>query len=331
MTMQNDMPEDEDLRSRLHAMESKVKRIRTQRDAHNDAAKRAADSRNSVNEQGKEIRESINSKMEEQKIIRSQSKIHQARRDEIQKSIREIISMKRGRRDDGPGKSVVIQLSETVGEIEKIENRIMTDGTISLEKENSLIKKLRSLISERDKLIPEVENHQIISIDLNDMDESIQRLRSEADNEHKLMVEQNKLADEIWKEIKPMFEERDFLRGESDRLHSLFIEEREKADDCHNGVVELLSKVNEIRDEIKSQLKEREKLIHDHNKSVRDSLKRPDEDDKLADSLTARLLKGTSITFGGTVSSENKQSGDSGSKPSKRRSRKLGTSRGRKR
>lgn len=330
MTMETDVPEDDDLRTRLHAMESKLKRIRSQRDSHNDAAKRAADSRNSVNEQGKEIRETINSNMEEQKAIRSKSKIHQARRDEIQKSIREIISRKKGRRDDGPGKSVVIQLSETVGEIEKIENRIMTDGTISLEKENSLIKKLRSLISKRDKLIPEVENHQIISIDLNDMDDSIQRLRAEADNEHKLMLEQNKLADEIWEQIKPMFEERDFLRGESDRLHSLFVEEREKADECHKGVVELLSKVNEIRDEIKSQYMEREKLIQEHNKSVRESLKRPDEDDKLADSLTARLLDGASISFGGTVSSGNKREIYE-SKPSKRGSRKLGTSRGKKR
>ena len=331
MPMENDVPKDDDLRTRLHAMESKLKRIRNQRESHNDAAKRAADSRNSVNNQGKEIRDSINSKMEEQKIIRAQSKIHQARRDEIQKSIREIFSRKKGRRNDGPGKSVVIQLSETVGEIEKIENRIMTDGTMSLEKENSLIKKLRSLISERDKLIPEVENHQIISIDLNDMDESIQRLRAEADNEHKLMLEQNKLADEIWKEIKPMFEERDFLRGESDRLHSLFKEEREKADECHKGVVELLSMVNEIRDEIKSQFKERERLVQDHNKSVRESLKRPDEDDKLADSLTARLLEGTPISFGGTVSSENNRAGDIETKSSKRTSRKLGTSRGRKR
>ena len=327
--MENDVPEDDDLRTRLHAMESKLKRIRSQRDSHNDAAKRAADSRNSVNDQGKEIRESINSNMEEQKAIRSKSKIHQARRDEIQKSIREIISRKKGRRDDGPGKSVVIQLSETVGEIEKIENRIMTDGTISLEKENSLIKKLRSLILKRDKLIPEVENHQIISIDLNDMDDSIQRLRAEADNEHKLMLEQNKLADEIWEQIKPMFEERDFLRGESDRLHSLFVEEREKADECHKGVVELLSKVNEIRDEIKSQHVEREKLIQEHNKAVRESLKRPDEDDKLADSLTARLLDGASISFGGTVSSE-KKTGNYENKPSKRGSRKLGTSRGKK-
>ncbi len=320
----------DDLRTRLHAMESKLRRIWNQRDSHNESAKRAADSRNSVNSQGSELRELIKSRMEEQKSVRAQAKLHQARRDEIQNSIRELLSRKKGRGREGPGKSVVIQLSETVGEIERIENRIMTDGALSLEKENSLIKKLRSLISRRDELIPEVEQQNIISIDLSDMDESIQKLRAEADNEHGLMIDQNKLADEIWTEIKPMFEERDFLRGESDRLHSLFLEEREKADEAHKGGVSLLEKVNEIRDEIKSQHQEREKLIRDHNKSVREALRGPDEDENLAESLTDRLLEGGSITFGGTVS-DSKEGENSEHRQTKRKSRKLGTSRGKKR
>ena len=50
-----------------------------------------------------------------------------------------------------------------------------------------------------------------------------------------------------------MFEERDFLRGEGDRLHAIFVHEREKADEAHETLVEMLSKVNEIRDEIRSQ------------------------------------------------------------------------------
>ena len=304
---QGEQPVD-DLRTRLHAMESKLRRMRDQRNSHNESAKRSSDSRNSVNSQGKELRELINSRMVDQKETRVKAKIHQARRDEIQKSIRDLVSRKRGKRDDGPGKSVVIQLSETVGEIERIENRIMTDGTLSLDKENSLIKKLKSLISRRDKLIPDVEEHQIISIDLSDMDESIQKRRAEADNEHNMMIDQNKLADDIWAEIKPMLEERDFLRGEGDRLHSLFVEERGKADEAHSSGLELLSKVNEIRDEIKAQHKEREKLIKDHNQSVREALKGPDEDEGLAESMTEMLLEEGSITFGGTVSqSENNE------------------------
>ena len=224
----------------------------------------------------------------------------------------------------------MIQLSETLGEIERLENRIMTDGALSLDKENSLLKKLRILIAKREELIPEVEQQNIISIDLSDMDESIQKLRAEADNEHNMMIDQNKQADEIWVEIKPMLEERDFLRGEGDRLHSLFIEERGKADEAHSSGLELLSRVNEIRDEMKAQHLEREALIRDHNMSVREALRGPDEDENLADSMTKSLMQDGSITFGGTGStSEIDQKSNTAS--SKRQARRLGTSRGRKR
>ena len=171
--MVSDDGDSDDLRTRLHAMESKLSRVRGQRDSHNDSAKRAADQRNSAQNKRNEVQESITSRMDEQKKVRAQAKIHQASRDEIQHSIREIISRKKGKKDQGPGKSVVIQLSETVGEIERIEDRIMTDGGLSLEKENSLIKKLRSLISRRDELIPHVEQQRIVSIDLSDMDLSL--------------------------------------------------------------------------------------------------------------------------------------------------------------
>ena len=327
--MDRDDGDSDDLRTRLHAMESKLSRVRGQRDSHSDSAKRAADQRNSAQNKRNEVQETITSRMEDQKKVRAQAKIHQASRDEIQQSIREIFSRKKGKRDQGPGKSVVIQLSETVGEIERIEDRIMTDGALTLEKENSLIKKLRSLISRRDELIPHVEQQRIVSINLSDMDESIQRLRAEADNEHKLMLEQNSLADEIWSEIKPLFEERDFLRGEGDRLHALFLEERRKADEAHQGVVELLSKVNEIRSEIRTQHEEREKLVEDHNKSVRQALRGPDQNEELAESLSDKLLGGESITFGGIVVTEADSTGGEKSKP-KRKPRKLGTSRGRK-
>ena len=214
--MENDDQGIDDLSSRLHAMETKLSRLRNNRDTHNESAKRSADSRNAVQEQGVELRKKISDFMEEQKKIRNQAKIHQSRRDAIQKQIRDFINQKRGRRDEGPGKSILIQLSETVSEIERIEDQIMTDGRLSLEKENKLLKKLKSLISRKDELLPAVEEFQLIKVDLGDLEQSIQTLKSESDNEHQLMIEKHKEADEIWSNIKPMLEERDFLRGEGD-------------------------------------------------------------------------------------------------------------------
>ena len=82
---------DDDLKSRLHAMEARLRRMRDQRTSHNEDARRAADSRNSVQEQSKEIRASIEEKLNEQKEVRARAKSHQVQRDAIQIRIREII------------------------------------------------------------------------------------------------------------------------------------------------------------------------------------------------------------------------------------------------
>ena len=306
-------------------METRLRRMREQRNDHNENARRAADSRDSVQEQSRELRERIKERLDEQKEVRARAKLHQAKRDEIQNQMRELITQRRGKRSDEGTKSVVIQLSETIGEIDRIENRIMTDGSLSLDKENAMLKKLKSLIAKRDELMPAAEEFQVIEIDLGDMEGSIQLLRAEADSEHKAMLDANKEADTIWEEVKPMLEERDFLRAEGDRLHNAFVSSREAADGIHSQIKVLLDQVNEIRDELKAQREERERLIREHNQSVRDALKTPDEDEELASSLADELLEKGSITLGGTrtVDDPNPQRGKK-----KKKSRKIGTRRG---
>ena len=316
---------DDDLRTRLHAMETRLRRMREQRNDHNENARRAADSRDSVQEQSRELRERIKERLDEQKEVRARAKLHQAKRDEIQNQMRELITQRRGKRSDEGTKSVVIQLSETIGEIDRIESRIMTDGSLSLDKENAMLKKLKSLIAKRDELMPAAEEFQVIEIDLGDMEGSIQLLRAEADSEHKAMLDANKEADTIWEDVKPMLEERDFLRAEGDRLHNAFVSSREAADGIHSQIKVLLDQVNEIRDELKAQREERERLIREHNQSVRDALKTPDEDEELASSLADELLEKGSITLGGTRTVDDPKP-HRGKK--RKKSRKIGTRRG---
>ena len=166
--------EDDDLRNRLHAMETKAKRLRNQRNSFSDDARSAAEQRDAIQNQAKEIRESINSLMEEQKKIRERAKVHRTRRDDIQAKIRELIGRSKGRREDNKNsRSVVVQLAETESEISNIEDRIMTDGTLSLDKENKLLKKLKTLRMKRKELLPSVEEHTMIKLDLKNLDGSI--------------------------------------------------------------------------------------------------------------------------------------------------------------
>ena len=70
---------DDDLRSRLHAMETKIRRMRDNRNGHNENARRAADSRNAVQEQAKGLREAIDELKAKQKEIRDEARIHSDR------------------------------------------------------------------------------------------------------------------------------------------------------------------------------------------------------------------------------------------------------------
>ncbi len=318
---------DDDMRTRLHAMETKLKRMRENRNGHNENARRAADSRNAVQEQSKSIRDVIDELKESQKKIRDRARLHKARRDEIQNHIRELIAKKRGRRDDERGaKSVVIELSETEGEIDRIERKLETDGRLNLDDENKLLKQLKRLINKRDELLPSVKDYQTISIDLGDMDESITRLKSEADLEHQNMIDAHKEADLVWEEIKPMFEERNFLRAEGDRLHNAFVEARKAADEVHQEMKVLLDQVNEIRDTLKAQREDRERTIKDHNDSVRNALRPLSENEELAQSLEGIFLEKGSLTLGGTgVKESQKENPRTNMKNKKRR---LGTTRG---
>jgi|TARA_B110000240_G_scaffold20150_1_gene20454 uncharacterized coiled-coil DUF342 family protein len=329
VTDEQQNPED-DLRTRLHAMETKLRRMKEQRNSFNEDARRAADSRNALQEQSKEIRESIKEKLDEQKKVRDQAQICKAKRDEIQNQIRELINQNKGKRSDAKeSKSVIFQLSEIINEIEKIENTMMTDGRLILETENKLLKKLKVLINKRNKLMPSVEEFELINIDLGDMDGSIRLLKSEADKAHQEMIDFHKKADAIWEDVKPMLSERDFLRAEADRLHAAYVTCRESANEVHANMTELISQVNEIRDEMKAAEEERVKVIKDHNQSVKDALKKPSEDEDMADSLASQLLESGSVTLGGALN------GDSSSiviksTRGKKQPRKLGTVRGKK-
>jgi uncharacterized coiled-coil DUF342 family protein len=217
---------------------------------------------------------------------------------------------------------------ETEGEIEMIERKLETDGSLTLKQENKLLKHLKKLMGKRDELLPAVKDHETITIDLGDMDESISRLKGEADSEHEAMIEAHKEADAIWEEIKPMFEERDFVRAEGDRLHNAFVESRKCADEVHSEMKGMLDKVNEIRDELKAQREERAKTIRDHNQSVRDALKSPSEDEELAGSLADLLLESGSLTLGGTGATDTDDSGKTRGGQNKGKRRRLGTTRG---
>ena len=90
-----------------------------------------------------------------------------------------------------------------------------------------------------------------------------------------------------------------------------------------------MKKITEVKDQIKSLLKERKSWISEHNDSVRSELKAPHDDESIADSLIDKLLQSGNLEFGGTLQKDS--DGRSGQTKRKRpvKKKSVSTARGR--
>ena len=293
-------PEQEGVRELLQAMEAKMRKLSDQRRTHNESARTNADKRDAVQKQYGSLRDEIKEILESQKEVRVKAKIHQARRDAIQEQLRNLFSRSKSAQSN-KDKSVILQLSEKSAEAEQIEFRLERDGTLKLDAENRLHKKLKSLKNEIKELEPQVQSEMRIKIDISDLEGSIEKLKAEADEEHKQMVAFNEEADKIWEEVKPKFDERDFLKSEGDRLHDSFVQCRKDADAVHQQIEELMAQVTTARKELQGIKDERESWATLHNKSIDESTSTPQDDEKLADDLVSNLMGSGSLSLGGTA------------------------------
>jgi uncharacterized coiled-coil DUF342 family protein len=293
-------PEQDGVRELLQAMEAKMRKLSDQRRTHNESARTNADKRDAVQKQYGSLRNEIKEILESQKEVRVKAKIHQARRDAIQEQLRNLFSRSKSTKSNRD-KSVILQLSEKSSEVEQIEFRLERDGTLKLDAENRLHKKLKSLKNEIKELEPQVQTEMRIKIDINDLEGSIEQLKAEADEEHKQMVAFNEEADKIWEEVKPKFDERDFLKSEGDRLHDSFVKCRKDADAVHQKIDDLMAQVTTARKELQGFKDERASWITLHNKSIDESTSTPQDDEELADNLVSNLMGSGALSLGGTA------------------------------
>jgi uncharacterized coiled-coil DUF342 family protein len=315
---EDDRP-DADLRDHLHEMESKVRKLRDARNAHNEAGKRFADQRNAIQAQYKEHREKVDLAVAEVKAIRAEQNLHKQRRDAIQAQIRDLIGqIKSQRGESGEKKSATFEFNKLASEVDNMETIYETRGGMSPKKEKETIEKIKLMRRRMKELEPEVAQLSIIKVDLSNKDEAIATLKLEADAAHKEFVACLERAKAMSKDIDELFAHRDFLKGEGDRFHNEFVACKERADAVHEKITEMMKAVNETRDKLKMAHAERESWITDHNAAVKNEMKTGAEDEKVADSMVDHLLKQGNLTFGGTMSGDRAGVGSTRAKSSKK-------------
>jgi|TARA_B100001996_G_scaffold381927_2_gene372442 uncharacterized coiled-coil DUF342 family protein len=290
---------DAELREKLHAMESKVRKMRETRNNFNAQAKVSAEKRNSVQSQYKEHREKIELFVAEVRAMRAEIKSFKEKRNTIQSQMRDLISQIKGKRKDRTEKrSATAEYADLKQQVDSLEKKFETTS-VGVNKEKEMVKKIKEFSKRIEELEPEVTKFKMVEVDMSDIDSAIKTLKAEADAAHNSMIEAVERLNAKTPEVDEAFAHRDFLKSEGDRFHTEFVELKEKANEVHAKIEELMVDVNKARDELKSVREERKSWLTDHNASVKNEMKTGAQSEEVAELLTNSLLSNGSITFGG--------------------------------
>ena len=290
---------DAELREKLHAMESKVRKMRETRNNFNAQAKVSAEKRNSVQSQYKEHREKIELFIAEVRAMRAEIKSFKEKRNAIQSQMRDLISQIKGKRKDHTQKrSATAEYADLKQQVDSLEKKFETTS-VGVNKEKEMVKKIKEFSKRIEELEPEVTKFKMVEVDMSDIDSAIKTLKAEADAAHNSMIEAVERLNVKTPEVDEAFAHRDFLKSEGDRFHTEFVELKEKANEVHAKIEELMVDVNKARDELKSVREERKSWLTDHNASVKSEMKTGAQSEEVAELLTNSLLSNGSITFGG--------------------------------
>ena len=290
---------DAELREKLHAMESKVRKMRETRNNFNAQAKVSAEKRNSVQSQYKEHREKIELFVAEVRAMRAEIKSFKEKRNAIQSQMRDLISQIKGKRKDHTQKrSATAEYADLKQQVDSLEKKFETTS-VGVNKEKEMVKKIKEFSKRIEELEPEVTKFKMVEVDMSDIDTAIKTLKAEADAAHNSMIEAVESLNAKTPEVDEAFAHRDFLKSEGDRFHTEFVELKEKANEVHAKIEELMVDVNKAKDELKSVREERKSWLTDHNASVKNEMKTGAQSEEVAELLTNSLLSNGSITFGG--------------------------------
>jgi len=288
-----------ELRHRLQSMELKLKRLRDQRDQHNDSAKRAAAQRDMVQEAYKELKARIDEGVEQRNAIRDEINEHRSRRDLLNEQAGELRARSRGQKGSKKsGMSATAEYNDLRSKIQQIGVQIETAGTLTLDDEKKAIERMRRMKLRVAELEPLVSEHSKLEVDLDDIEKAITDVRTASDEAHTSMIEAIKRIELLNEGLDGLFDQRNFLKAEGDRHHAGFVAQREKATEVHERVTELLDEVNDVKTELKKARDEAKSWIDDHNQKVRDEMADASESPEVHEEIVERIMTEGSVELG---------------------------------
>lgn len=290
-------------RVELENLQRKADGIVQRRNDFNAQAAAARDERNLLNDKRAQLFDQMEPIKQERDGHNAKMREAIAIRNEFQAQAKALIQQKRARfkKDQKPGQKLPqnphFRARELLAEINDLEFSQQT-RVLTIQKENELIKQLRLKQHEYVKVRREAEQSKKLKVDVGEAETAIDALFAKADEQHKIVQAEYKLAQEAHDRYVKLVNEVGSVGAEANKHHKHFIELRGKADDEHKAFLELREKMLELKGKEFADRREAREEIKAQSRRVRQAVADPNKLGELAEDALAKLKKGGKIQIG---------------------------------
>jgi len=261
----------------IEALTQKLSELRNLRDKADAEAREWADKRDKSNEQSRNLRTEVSEFRSKRDSLNEEVKDLKLQRDEFKERVREEIEgikkLKQGRREltsKRPSRSH----ESLQREVEGIDWKIQT-ACLNMQEEKELVEKVKQLetqLSVYRKLESLNQKIQALQAEITDLEtrselchEKLTKTAHESQGTHRKMLEK---VEELKK-----------LKTEADNQHKLFLQAREKAKTIQHEIIEASTQVKQLQDELRAgedkEKKDREEVLRKKlEEQAREKLKR---------------------------------------------------------
>jgi uncharacterized coiled-coil DUF342 family protein len=273
----------------LQSAELKYRALLNKRDEINELAAAVRSERDSLHDKKRELQEPIRTARDKRDAAVAEMRVHKAKRDELQKKAKELISFKRKVKGTPMG-DLKTEIRVIEADIKGMELRQQT-VPLKLTEERELLDKIKARMNDLQRLKAVLAEQEKIQKEVKDIDVSIDTLFKLADKEHaevvRLAEEQHKYHEEAQAHAKDI----GALAATANKKHEEYLKLREEADAVHQKAMELRGKVIEIKDKKRAEIREERNAVRDVNLATRKALDDKEKKDKVADEALQMLLK----------------------------------------
>lgn len=276
-------------------LQDKFHNLLDQRNHYNDLGREARDARNLLNDGRREKSELIDEHKKARDALNEEMRVHKERRNAFQDQAKALIGEKKGKQGSVE-RSLPLQVRRLKTDIQSLLEKQETT-VLSPAKENALVDDIRAKRKELKELEAQLQEQTAVNVDLSDADKAIDELFKQADEEHAIVVELQKKAQEHHEKFVEAIKEVRTISAEADAKHQEFIAYRKKADEFHEKAMELREKVMAVKGERAANYRAQREEIKGFNNRAKQAVNNPEARKKVEDDALAALKSGGKISL----------------------------------